>query len=99
VASSRGVAITGGNTTFLGRPFRVTGWVRPGGELALTGTVALTSTSRVQLMLDGRGVRASFDGRVCAGRVCVDVPPTTIDQQGNVCPSFPIVGRQCVRVM
>jgi hypothetical protein len=99
MASPRGVAVSGANTTFLGRPFRVTGWVRPGGAMALTGTLALTSTSRVQLMLDGRGARASFDGRVCAGRVCVAVPPTEIDAQGNVCASFPLVGRQCVRVM
>jgi hypothetical protein len=99
MASPRGVAISGANTTFLGRPFRVTGWVQPGGAIALTGTVALTRTSRVQLMLDGRGPRASFEGQVCAGRVCVSVPPTEIDAQGNVCASFPLVGRQCVRVM
>jgi hypothetical protein len=96
--SPRGTTISAG-TSFAGRPFRLTGTVTPGGVVSLTGTIALTSSSRVQLTLDGRGARAAFLGRVCAGAVCLDVPVTEIDTQGNVCPNFPLVGRQCVRVL
>jgi hypothetical protein len=88
-----------GTTSFLGRPFRLSGGVGPGGQLALAGTLALTGSSRVSLALDARGVRALFQGRVCAGRICIDVPPTEIDSAGNLCQSFPVVGRQCVKVM
>jgi hypothetical protein len=95
--TSRGPSVAG-TTMFLGRPFRLSGGVGPAG-LTLTGAVALSSTSRVLLTLDGRGPRAAFEGRVCASRVCIDVPPTELDSSGNVCQSFPVVGRQCVKVM
>ena len=89
-----------GTTSFLGRPFRVTGGVDPRGAPTLVGSLAVTTSSRVQLALDARGARALFQGRVCAsGAICIEVPPTELDSAGNLCQSFPVVGRQCVKVL
>jgi len=94
----RGPSVSG-TTTFLGRPFRLSGGIGPGGALALTGTLAISTTSRIQLGLDARGARAWFEGRVCASGVCLDVPATELDAQGNLCQSFPVIGRRCVKVI
>lgn len=98
MASPRASAITA-TTLFLGRPLRVTGWVTPDRQLALTGTLPISGGSRIDFALDSRGLRATFIGRVCAGPACVDIPAAEVDTQGNVCPLFPLVGRQCVKVL
>jgi hypothetical protein len=99
--SPGGVRITA-LVNHLGLAFKVAGTIQPNGQRSLSGTVAMKAkvlTGRATVLLDGGAPRVSVAGKVCAGPACVDVPETEVDAAGNVCPSFPVVGRQCVKVL
>jgi hypothetical protein len=87
---------------YAGLSFKVLGKLSPGGQVSLVGELPLKTgplTGTVQLVLDQqRGPSASFRGRVCAG-ACVDVPSIVLEPSGQVCPSFPIVGKKCVKAL
>jgi len=88
--------------TYMGLAFKLAGTVQPNGQRTLSGQVGVkvkAISGRATVYLEGGAPRVTVAGRVCAGPACVDIPETQVDPQGQVCPSFAVVGRQCVKVL
>ena len=96
----RGISIDG-RVNFLGTGFAVHGGVQ-GRHVSLRGSVALNLVvfrGEVALSLGDRGVTALARGRVCVGKACIPLAGMEIDGRGRVCPIFPVIGKQCIRIL
>lgn len=96
----RGAEIAG-RVAFLGSQFEVRGSARAGAGFALTGRIALNLLvlrGTIELGLSPRGARALAEGRACLGPTCVPIAGLELDTAGRICPVFPVVGRQCIKI-
>jgi hypothetical protein len=98
--SSTGATIAG-QVTFLGSRFAMRG-TAGGGHVSLTGSVKLVLLlfqGEAVLTIADTGARAMVSGRACIGLACIDLAGFDVDTAGNVCPIFPIIGKQCVKLL
>jgi hypothetical protein len=101
VAVSRQGARIDGRVHFLGTGFAVQGTAAAHG-FSLGGQVTvhlLIFRGLTRLTIGNTGARAVVHGRACLGPSCVDVAGLDLDSRGRICPTFPIAGRKCIKVM
>ncbi len=95
----KGAAISG-SVGFAGANFNVAGQAKRR-SFSLTGSLRLNTRvikGRVALSINNRGAGASVNGRACIGRKCTDLPGLELDTRGRICPTFPVIGRKCIKV-
>ncbi|MCB9565135.1 MAG: hypothetical protein H6709_01760 [Kofleriaceae bacterium] len=99
--STRG-AVIDAHVDFLGSRFAVSGSAA-NGHARLSGEISLDLVvlkGKTVLSIADTGARAMVYGRACVSpAACVDLAGLDVDTSGKVCPIFPVVGRQCIKLL
>jgi len=96
----KGIAIAG-RVNFLGNGFDVAGGVAAG-HVSMGGSIGLNLAvfrGTVALSLRDTRVSALARGDACLAKACVPLGGMELDGKGRVCPIFPVVGKQCIKIL
>ncbi|MEZ4401571.1 MAG: hypothetical protein R3B06_16215 [Kofleriaceae bacterium] len=106
VEVSLGRADISGRLSFLGSSFDVRGAATPTGAFDLGGAITvnlLLVRGTVAVTVGASGASAKFSGEACVPiplkQVCTTLGGFGVNSRGEICPSFPVVGEQCIKVL
>jgi hypothetical protein len=91
-----------GSVGYLGTGFSVSGHAAHNGTFDLRGSITLDLEilrGEIALWITEERVGASAIGEACIGEACVALGGMALDSSGRVCPTFPIIGQECIDLL